>query len=76
MHSVAFLNDIPPHSFKKLAARAAATPDVPLDWDKDDDDALDFATAAANIRASIFKIPRKTRFDVKGKARAVTLTSG
>lgn len=39
-----------------------------MEWDKDDDDALDFATAAANLRASIFGIPLKTRFDVKQMA--------
>jgi ubiquitin-like 1-activating enzyme E1 B len=39
----------------------------PLRWDKDDDEALDFVTAASNLRATIFGIPQKTRFDVKGK---------
>lgn len=39
-----------------------------MEWDKDDDDALDFATSAANLRASIFSIPLKTRFDVKQMA--------
>ena len=39
-----------------------------MDWDKDDDDALDFATSAANLRASVFGIPLKTRFDVKQMA--------
>lgn len=39
-----------------------------MEWDKDDDDALDFATAAANLRASVFGIPLKTRFDVKQMA--------
>lgn len=39
-----------------------------MEWDKDDDDALDFATAAANLRASMFGIPLKTRFDVKQMA--------
>ncbi|KAA1068087.1 E1 ubiquitin-activating protein uba2 [Puccinia graminis f. sp. tritici] len=40
----------------------------PLRWDKDDDDALDFVTAASNLRANIFGIPQKTRFDVKEMA--------
>lgn len=40
----------------------------PIDWDKDDDDALDFATSAANLRATIFNIPLKSRFDVKQMA--------
>jgi ubiquitin-like 1-activating enzyme E1 B len=39
-----------------------------MEWDKDDDDALDFATSAANLRASVFSIPLKTRFDVKQMA--------
>jgi ubiquitin-like 1-activating enzyme E1 B len=57
-------------SLKKLTARVqAGGPNTTLDWDKDDDDALDFATAAANLRAHIFDIPSKTRFDVKGAYR-------
>ncbi|KNE93250.1 hypothetical protein PSTG_13363 [Puccinia striiformis f. sp. tritici PST-78] len=40
----------------------------PLRWDKDDDDALDFVTAASNLRATIFDISQKTRFDVKEMA--------
>lgn len=40
----------------------------PLRWDKDDDDALDFVTAAANLRANVFGIPHKTRFEVKEMA--------
>ena len=46
----------------------AHDPQNPLEWDKDDDDALDFATSAANLRASVFGIPSKTRFDVKQMA--------
>lgn len=38
-----------------------------LVWDKDDKDSMDFVTACANIRAHIFGIPQKTRFDVKCK---------
>lgn len=52
-------------SLHRLTQRAAKTPGEPLEWDKDDDDALDFATSAANLRAQIFGIPSKTRFDVK-----------
>ncbi|MBW0476923.1 hypothetical protein O181_016638 [Austropuccinia psidii MF-1] len=40
----------------------------PLSWDKDDDDALDFVTAAANLRATIFGISQKTRFEIKEMA--------
>jgi ubiquitin-like 1-activating enzyme E1 B len=39
-----------------------------LVWDKDDDSAMDFVTACANIRAAVFGIGRKTRFDVKSMA--------
>lgn len=38
-----------------------------LVWDKDDKDAMDFVAACANIRAHIFGIPQKTRFDIKCK---------
>lgn len=48
--------------------RAREDPNNNMEWDKDDDDALDFATAAANLRASMFGIPLKTRFDVKQMA--------
>ncbi|WAR13204.1 SAE2-like protein [Mya arenaria] len=39
-----------------------------LVWDKDDDSAMDFVAAAANIRAQIFGIAFKTRFDIKSMA--------
>jgi len=39
-----------------------------LDWDKDIDQHLDFVTAAANLRCSIFNIQLSSRFDVKSKA--------
>ncbi|KAK8721934.1 hypothetical protein OTU49_012643 [Cherax quadricarinatus] len=39
-----------------------------LVWDKDDKDSMDFVTACANIRAHIFGIPQKTRFDTKSMA--------
>lgn len=38
-----------------------------LMWDKDDNPAMDFVTACANIRANIFSIPQKSRFDIKCK---------
>lgn len=37
-----------------------------LVWDKDDPASMDFVTSAANIRAHIFSITMKSRFDVKG----------
>ncbi|XP_031777196.1 SUMO-activating enzyme subunit 2 [Nasonia vitripennis] len=39
-----------------------------LIWDKDDQAAMDFVAACANIRAHIFGIPQKTRFDIKSMA--------
>jgi ubiquitin-like 1-activating enzyme E1 B len=39
---------------------------VPLSFDKDDAAALDFVTAAANLRAACFDIAPQPRFDVKG----------
>uniref|UniRef100_A0A7S4C239 SUMO-activating enzyme subunit n=1 Tax=Chrysotila carterae TaxID=13221 RepID=A0A7S4C239_CHRCT len=36
-----------------------------LSFDKDDADALDFVTAASNLRSAVFDIPRKSRWDVK-----------
>ncbi|KAB7507024.1 SUMO-activating enzyme subunit 2 [Armadillidium nasatum] len=39
-----------------------------LVWDKDDDSSMDFVTACSNIRAYIFGIQQKTRFDVKSMA--------
>jgi ubiquitin-like 1-activating enzyme E1 B len=37
-----------------------------ISFDKDDDDALDFVTAAANLRAWAYGIPPLTRWEVKG----------
>ncbi|KAL1918225.1 uncharacterized protein VTP21DRAFT_3491 [Calcarisporiella thermophila] len=39
-----------------------------LSFDKDDDDALDFVTATSNLRAHIFGIEKKSRFQVKEMA--------
>lgn len=39
-----------------------------LVWDKDDQDAMDFVAACANIRSLIYAIPQKSRFDVKSMA--------
>uniref|UniRef100_A0A183DCG3 UBA_e1_thiolCys domain-containing protein n=1 Tax=Gongylonema pulchrum TaxID=637853 RepID=A0A183DCG3_9BILA len=36
-----------------------------LSWDKDDDAAMRFVAACANIRAHVFDIPLKTLFDIK-----------
>jgi len=39
-----------------------------LVWDKDDDAAMDFVAACANIRSYVFHIAQKTRFDIKSMA--------
>ncbi|XP_062403284.1 SUMO-activating enzyme subunit 2 [Sardina pilchardus] len=39
-----------------------------LVWDKDDSPAMDFVTAAANLRMHIFSMNMKSRFDVKSMA--------
>lgn len=46
-----------------LAKRAASG--TPVTFDKDDDEALGFVTAAANLRAHVYQIPEQTRFDTK-----------
>ncbi|KAI9137000.1 hypothetical protein BKA69DRAFT_1033039 [Paraphysoderma sedebokerense] len=43
-------------------------PSASLSFDKDDEDSLDFVTATANLRATVFEIERKSRFDVKAMA--------
>ncbi|XP_043592936.1 SUMO-activating enzyme subunit 2 [Bombus pyrosoma] len=44
------------------------SPNNHLVWDKDDQSSMDFVAACANIRAYIFGIPQKTRFDIKSMA--------
>ncbi|KAI8141603.1 hypothetical protein BJV82DRAFT_618398 [Fennellomyces sp. T-0311] len=53
---------------KRLIALKEKNDDSILSFDKDDDDALDFVTATANLRARIFGIPEKSRFEVKSMA--------
>ncbi len=61
--------DILASSIGKLKARLAASDFKDhLSWDKDDEDAMDFVAACANIRAYVFNIPQKTRFDIKSMA--------
>ncbi|KAJ9107650.1 hypothetical protein QFC21_001110 [Naganishia friedmannii] len=55
-------------SCNRLSARAVAHPNIPLSFDKDDDDTLDFVLATANLRAIAYGIPTKTRFEVKQMA--------
>lgn len=37
-----------------------------ISFDKDDDDTLDFVTAASNLRSAAYYIERRTRWEVKG----------
>ncbi|ESO11542.1 hypothetical protein HELRODRAFT_71557 [Helobdella robusta] len=46
----------------------AGGPGSCLVWDKDSESAMDFVTCAANIRAYIFQIQGKSRFDIKSMA--------
>lgn len=39
-----------------------------LVWDKDDKHGMDFVAACANIRANVFHIPQKSRFEIKSMA--------
>ena len=41
------------------------TGSIVLAFDKDDDDALDFVAASANLRSIIFGIETKSKFDIK-----------
>ncbi|KAK0547399.1 E1 ubiquitin-activating protein uba2 [Tilletia horrida] len=51
-----------------LALRAARSEES-LSWDKDDPPALDFVTAASNLRSHVYSIqPQKSKFEVKQMA--------
>ncbi|KAI0634914.1 hypothetical protein C8Q77DRAFT_1104728 [Trametes polyzona] len=54
-------------SAERLAARLRAGEDT-ISFDKDDDDTLDFVTAAANLRSAAYGIPGKSRWEVKEMA--------
>lgn len=49
-------------------AHNGSGPAPTIEFDKDDDDTLDFVAASANIRSTIFGIERKSRFDTKQMA--------
>lgn len=49
-------------------AHDGSGPEPVIEFDKDDDDTLDFVAASANIRSTIFGIDRKSRFDIKQMA--------
>ncbi|KAF9210363.1 E1 ubiquitin-activating protein uba2 [Podila verticillata] len=59
-------------SLDKLSARLQnmreSDPEASLQFDKDDGETLDFVTAASNLRAHIYGIEEKSRFQVKAMA--------
>ncbi|EGN97108.1 hypothetical protein SERLA73DRAFT_92074 [Serpula lacrymans var. lacrymans S7.3] len=55
-------------STNRLAARLQTGKEDTISFDKDDDDTLDFVTAAANLRSAAYGIERKTRWEVKEMA--------
>lgn len=52
---------------KDLSKKQEISPSDHLVWDKDEPSAMDFVASCANIRAHIFGIPQKTKFDIKCK---------
>jgi len=54
-------------SVERLAVRLHSVEDT-ISFDKDDDDALDFVTAASNLRSVAYGIPSKSRWEVKEMA--------
>ncbi|CAL8358555.1 unnamed protein product [Lota lota] len=57
------------HSIETLRSELKEKGDgAELVWDKDDAPALDFVTAAANLRMHIFSMNMKSRFDIKSMA--------
>jgi ubiquitin-like 1-activating enzyme E1 B len=53
---------------RDLMAKKKSDPLASLEFDKDDELALDFVTATANLRASVYGIEMKSRFIVKQMA--------
>lgn len=51
----------------RLVKEKEKNPEATLSFDKDDEDAMKFVTAASNLRAHIFHIPTKSLFDAKCK---------
>src|SRR6266404_1842215 len=54
------------YSTERLAERLISGNEETISFDKDDDDTLDFVTAAANLRSAAYGIPGKSRWEVKG----------
>ncbi|KAF8964605.1 E1 ubiquitin-activating protein uba2 [Entomortierella lignicola] len=53
---------------ERLGNMRTSDPEACLQFDKDDAETLDFVTATANLRAHIFGIEEKSRFQVKAMA--------
>ncbi|KAG0240324.1 E1 ubiquitin-activating protein uba2 [Actinomortierella wolfii] len=53
---------------KRLQKMRETDPAASIHFDKDDPDALDFVTATSNLRAHVFGIEKKSRFQVKAMA--------
>lgn len=51
-----------------IANKSDSSAEPSIEFDKDDEDTLDFVAASANIRAIIFGIETKSRFDIKEMA--------
>ena len=69
--SVVVLNDSIDRLSQRVAtARASGegSEAAMIEFDKDDIDTLDFVVSSANIRATLFGIERKSRFDIKQMA--------
>lgn len=70
--SLVVLNDSLDRLSKRMLelnkAHDGSGPAPMIEFDKDDDDTLDFVAASANIRSTIFGIERKSRFDIKQMA--------
>ncbi|KIW64195.1 hypothetical protein PV04_09148 [Phialophora macrospora] len=52
----------------QAAASKSGDPQPSISFDKDDDDTMDFVAAAGNLRAIIFGIEPKSKFDIKQMA--------
>lgn len=66
--SIQECSDVFSTCLSKLRDQVHQQGDGILVWDKDDDIAMDFVTSTANIRAYIFGISLKSRFDIKSMA--------
>ncbi|XP_071174369.1 SUMO-activating enzyme subunit 2-like isoform X1 [Mytilus edulis] len=66
--SIQECSDVFSTCLSKLRDQVHQQGDGVLVWDKDDEIAMDFVTSTANIRAYIFGIALKSRFDIKSTA--------